>query len=136
MLCLCLSQYISMFSQVIRSLSPAVLSPISLDIIMTILGHHQGPLQVIVPHHAAQTVSVVLHSLVVGLGQELVVEDPVGEHEPVPLLLPQLDLVRDGGRDASSHAAAAQHVHLQELNDLVGCDATSETQAAMMARLH
>ena len=105
-----------------------MLSPVPLDVIVTILGHHQRPLLIIVPHNTAQTISVVLHCLVVRLTEELVVEHPLREHEPVPLLLPQLDLVGDGGGDGGGHVGPRQHVHLQELDDLIGCDATSATQ--------
>ena len=33
---------------------------------------------------------------------------------PVALLLPESDLVGDGGRDGGAHAGARQHVHLEE----------------------
>ena len=33
---------------------------------------------------------------------------------PVALLLPESDLVGDGGGDGGAHAGAAQHVHLEE----------------------
>ena len=50
------------------------------------------------------------------LREELVVEDALGELEPVPLLLPQLDLVTDGGGDggAPGHLALAVSVLVQE----------------------
>ena len=53
-----------------ETLSPALLPPVSLDVIMTILGDHQGPLGVAVPHHTAQLVSVVPHCLVISLEVE------------------------------------------------------------------
>ena len=33
---------------------------------------------------------------------------------PVALLLPESDLVGDGGGDGGAHAGARQHVHLEE----------------------
>ena len=112
-------------------LSPRMLSPVPLDIVMAILGHHQRSLLIIVPGHTSQPVRVVLDRLKVGLGEELVVEDPLGEGEPVPLLLPQPDLVRDGGGDDGGHRVGGQHVHLQEPDDLVGCDASSIQHGAI-----
>ena len=53
-----------------ETLSPALLPPVPLDVIMTILGDHQGPLGVAVPHHTAQLVSVVPHCLVISLEVE------------------------------------------------------------------
>ena len=49
-----------------------------------------------------------VEGLVVCLGEELVVEDPFGEREPVPLVLPQSDLVRDRRRKLA--IAALQHL--------------------------
>ena len=60
-----------------------MLSPVPLDIIMTILGHHQRPLLVVAPDHQVFVSSVGLDGLVVGLGEELVVEDSLSEDEPV-----------------------------------------------------
>ena len=64
-------------------LSPAVLPPVPLHIIVAVLGHHQGPLLVVAPDHQVLVSGVRLDGLVVGLGQELVVEDPLSEDEPV-----------------------------------------------------
>ena len=46
------------------------------------------------PGHSVLTLllRVVLDGHIVGLTEELVVEDALGEYEPVPLLLPQPDL--------------------------------------------
>merc|ERR1719325_578627 len=68
-------------------LPPAVLAPVPLHVIVAVLGDHQGPLLVTVPHHAPELVCIVAHGLVVRLGQELVVQHAVREHEPVALLL-------------------------------------------------
>ena len=60
------------------------------------------------------------------LGQELVVEDSLGEGEPVPLLLPQPDLVGDGGRHLGRHLVGGHHVHVEESDDLVSCNASPD----------
>ena len=64
-------------------LSPTVLSPVPLHIVVTLLGHHQRPLLVVAPDHQVFVSGVGLDGLVVGLGEELVVEDPLSEDEPV-----------------------------------------------------
>ena len=64
-------------------LSPTVLSPVPLHLIVTILGDHESPLLVVAPDHQVLVSGVRLDGLVVGLGQELVVEDPLSEDEPV-----------------------------------------------------
>ena len=53
-----------------ETLSPALLPPVSLDIIMTILGDHQGPLGVTVPHYTAQLIGIVPHCLIISLEME------------------------------------------------------------------
>ena len=47
---------------------------------------------------------------------------------PVSLLLPQSDLVSDGGRDVGRHLVGGHHVHVEESDDLVGCDAPPEVR--------
>ena len=64
-------------------LSPTVLSPVPLHIIVAILGDHQSPLLVVAPHHQVPGISVVLDGLIVCLGEELVVENSLSEDEPV-----------------------------------------------------
>ena len=64
-------------------LSPAVVPPVPLHIIVAVLGDHQSPLLVIAPDHQVFVSSVGLDGLVVGLGEELVVEDSLSEDEPV-----------------------------------------------------
>ena len=64
-------------------LSPTVLSPVPLHVIVAILGDHQSPLLVVAPHHQVFVGGVGLHGLIVGLGEELVVEDSLGKDEPV-----------------------------------------------------
>ena len=68
------------------------------------------------------------------LGQELVVEDSLGEGEPVPLLLPEPDLVSDGGGDGGGDRGVGQHVHVQEPDDLIGCNAAPECLSARVSR--
>ena len=63
-------------------LSPTVLSPVPLHIVVTPLGHHQRPLLVVAPDHQVFVSRVVLDGLIVGLGEELVVEDSLSEDEP------------------------------------------------------
>ena len=45
---------------------------------------------------------------------------------PVSLLLPQSDLVGDGGRDLGGHLVGGHHVHVEESDDLVSCDASPD----------
>ena len=47
---------------------------------------------------------------------------------PVSLLLPQSDLVSDGGRDVGGHLVGGHHVHVEEPDDLVSCDASPEVR--------
>ena len=47
---------------------------------------------------------------------------------PVSLLFPQSDLVSDGGRDLGGHLVGGHHVHVEESDDLVGCDAPPEVR--------
>ena len=110
-----------------------VLQQLPLDVVVSVLGDHQRPLVVLAPDHDTQATGVVTHCVVVRLGhttalhctglqytahlrEELVVEDALGELEPVPLLLPQLDLVADGGGDggAPGHLALRVSVLVQE----------------------
>ena len=63
-------------------LSPTVLSPVPLHIIVTIPGDHESPLLVVAPHHQVFVGGVGLDGLIVRLGEELVVEDSLGEDEP------------------------------------------------------
>ena len=95
---------------------------------MTIFGHHQRPLVIFAPDDDSQALRIGLHCVVVGLGEELVVEHPLREDKPVPLLLPELHLVRDGWRDwwTSRDLALAVRVHVEEPDDLVGSDPSSE----------
>ena len=95
---------------------------------MTIFGHHQRPLVIFAPDDDSQALRIGLHCVVVGLGEELVVEHPLREDKPVPLLLPELHLVRDGWRDwwASGDLALPVRVHVEEPDDLVGSDPSSE----------
>ena len=51
---------------------------------MTIFGDHQCPLFILAPGHHPLLVSIVLDSVIVSLGQELVVQDTLSEHKPVP----------------------------------------------------
>ena len=51
---------------------------------MTIFGDHQCPLIILAPGHHPELVSIVLDSVIVSLGQELVVQDTLSEHKPVP----------------------------------------------------
>ena len=44
------------------------------------------------PDEVVQVLGVVLDHFIVGLGQELIVENPVGEFESVTFLFPQVDL--------------------------------------------
>ena len=45
---------------------------------------------------------------------------------PVSFLLPQSDLVGDGGRDVGRHLVGGHHVHVEESDDLVSCDASPD----------
>ena len=45
---------------------------------------------------------------------------------PVSLLFPQSDLISDGGRDLSRHLVGGHHVHVEESDDLVSCDASPD----------
>ena len=63
-------------------LSPAVLPPVPLHIVVAVLGDHQRPLLVVAPDHQVFVSGVGLDGLVVGLGEELVVEDSLSEDEP------------------------------------------------------
>lgn len=65
---------------------------------MTVLCDDQGPPTVGAPHDAALLFRVVSDGIVVCLRKELVVDDPLRENEPVPLLLPQPNLVGHRGR--------------------------------------
>ena len=47
---------------------------------------------------------------------------------PVSLLLPQSDLVSDGGRDVGGHLVGGHHVHVEEPDDLVSCDPSPEVR--------
>ena len=67
-------------------LSPTVLSPVPLHIVVTILGDHQRPLLVVAPDHQVLVIRVVLDGLIVCLGEELVVEDSLSKDEPVTKL--------------------------------------------------
>ena len=62
--------------------------------------------------------------------------DALGEGEPVPLLLPQPDLVSDGGRDGGGDGGVGQDVHLQEPDDLGGRDAATEGLSAGVSGDH
>ena len=63
-------------------LPPAVLPPVPLHLVVTILGHHQRPLLVVAPDHQVLVIRVVLDGLIVSLGEELVVEDSLSKDEP------------------------------------------------------
>ena len=134
-------------------LSPTVLSPIPLHLVVTVLGHHQRPLLVVAPDHQVFVGRVVLDGLIVSLGEELVVEDSLSKDEPVTkwsqstyqsiktpsqvspvsLLLPESDLVCDGGRDVGGHLVGGHHVHVEESDDLVGCDPSPDVDVKVLS---
>ena len=133
-------------------LSPTVLSPVPLHLVVTVLGHHQRPLLVVAPDHQVFVGRVVLDGLIVSLGEELVVEDSLSKDEPVTkwsqsiktsskvspvsLLLPESDLVCDGGRDVGGHLVGGHHVHVEESDDLVGCDASPDVGVKMLSIIY
>jgi hypothetical protein len=108
---------------------------------MTIFGDHQCPLIILAPDHHPELVSIVLDSVIVGLGQELVVQDTLSEHKPVSsraesvsyssyilkdlpisLLFPEPDLIRDCRRyrwPRTSHTLSMD-MHIKKPDDL-GC---------------
>jgi len=54
-------------------LPPGVLPPVPFNIIMTIFGNHQTPLVILTPDHHTKLICIVLHRVIISLGQELVV---------------------------------------------------------------
>jgi len=107
----------------------SVLAPEAADGVVPVLRDQHRPPGVAAPHNTVLLVCKTVEGLVVCLGEELVVEDPFGEREPVPLVLPQSDLVRDRRRKLA--IAALQHlrmsVHVEELDNLVCRNSSSES---------
>lgn len=88
-------------------------------------GDDHRPLSVILPDEDPKLVCAVPEDLEVGLGQELRVQDTVGEDEPISLILPELDLVDDGRRQRrrtdGDHARVS--VQSEKADDLLRGDA-------------
>ena len=120
-----------------------MLPPEPLDIVVPVLGDDKRPLLILGPDHDTQTIRITLDCVVVRLTQELVVEDALGEDEPVPLLLPQSasrqissrtsrNLLPDLITDSRWQSWTPRHLTLgvrvlgEEPDDLVGGDASSE----------
>ena len=62
------------------------------DWIVTLFGNDDGAVPGVGPDQVVEVLCVVLDHFVVGLREELVVQDAVGELEPVAFFLPQVNL--------------------------------------------
>jgi len=64
------------------------------DRIMTFLRHDDGPVPVTGPDQISEILSIVPNDVVVGVREELIVENSVSELETISLFFPQTDLKR------------------------------------------
>ena len=65
------------------------------DWVVALFGDDDSSILCAGPDQVVQVLGVVLHHFVVGLGQELIVENPVSKFKPVSFLFPQIDLKKN-----------------------------------------
>ena len=87
--------FISIQKQKSKALVFRVVLPVLSDRVVALLGNNDCPVSLVGPDEVAVIVREASDHLEVGLGQELVVKDPVGELEPVSFVLPEENLKRE-----------------------------------------